>query len=214
VLTVVAGQSEGIQLPELVRAMHQPRSNVVRIVNTLALYGLIEKDRGSLGLTAAFHDWAQRGRYSVLRAKYRPVLEAVAARTGELVLLGLHEGNGIVHIDYIDSDHAVRVAPAPVTRHNLRVNAMGKLALSRRPDLAAKIADAALQSELKTIRKTGVAWNREGSVKGMIALSCPGFTNLPTEPMLAVAWPAYRFSETKGKQCIRAIRHACSGMGA
>jgi len=36
-------------------------------------------------------------------------------QTGELVLLGLHEGNGIVHIDYIESDHMVRVAPAPAT---------------------------------------------------------------------------------------------------
>mgnify|MGYP000473874940 CR=1 FL=1 len=51
-------------------------------------------------------------------------------QTGELVLLGLHEGNGIVHIDYIESDHMVRVAPAPGTRHNFKVNALGKLALN------------------------------------------------------------------------------------
>jgi len=121
------------------------------------------------------------------------------------VLLGLHEGNGIVHIDYIEGDHRIRIAPAPATRHTLRHNALGKLALSRRPDLAARIRDPRFQAELVEIRRTGVAWNREETVQGMIALACPGFTNSPTDAMLAIAWPVFRFSERKAREALRAI---------
>ncbi len=66
-LTVLAGQSNGIPLPELVRAMNQPRSNVVHTVNTLKQYGLIESRGHLLLLTPAFHDWARPGRHSAAR---------------------------------------------------------------------------------------------------------------------------------------------------
>jgi len=208
VLSLLAGRSEGMTFADLSQAMSQPRSNIVRIANTLTLYGLAVRRGRALTLTPAFYDWSRGRRHSALRAKYRPALEAIAAKTRELVLLGLPEGNGIIHIDYIEADHAVRVAPAPDTRHNLRVNALGKLALSRRPDLIARLRDRKLLAELADIRRDGVAWNREESVQGMIALAHPGVENIPTEPMIAVAWPAFRFSEAKGRAALAAIRAA------
>lgn len=203
-----------MSLPELVQALNQPRSNVVRIVNTLVAYGLVSRMERRVKLAPGFHGWTQRNRHAGLRERYRPILKELASCTGELVLLGLHERGGIIHIDYIEADHAVRVAPSPVTRHNLRVNALGKLALSRRPDLAAGAAFAGMAAELEEVRRTGVAWNREESVKGMIALACPGLSNTPVEPMIAVAWPAYRFTETKGRNAIQDIRRVCKKYAA
>ena len=208
-LTVLAARRDGLPLPELVQAMNQPRTNVVRLARTLELYGFIRQDARRWCTTPAFHAWAAAGdRHAAARARYRSVLRTVAERTGELVLLGLHEGNGIVHIDFVESDHRVRIAPAPATRHTLRHNALGKLALSRRPDLAAKIRDRQFQAELAEIRATGVAWNREETVRGMVALAHPGFTNDPTEPMLAVAWPAFLFSERKAREAVRVLRES------
>ena len=77
--------------------------------------------------------------------------------------------------------------------------------MSRRPDLATKIRDSRLQVELAEIRRTGVAWNREETVPGMIALAHVGFSTAPTEPMLAVAWPAFRFTNRKDSDALRAI---------
>ena len=130
----------------------------------------------------------------------------IAAGTGELVLVGLHEGNGVVHLDFVESDHRIRVAPAPTTRHNLRHNAMGKLALSRRPDLAAKFRDPAFQKELEVIRQEGVAWNREETVRGMIAMAMSGLSNAPTEPIIVVAWPTLRFSESAAAKARKVVR--------
>lgn len=206
-ITLVASHAGGLTLPEIVQALHEPRSNVLRLLKSLALYGLVRQEGRLWRVTEAFHSWAVPDRHQVLRQQYRPVLEAVATATGELVLLGLHEGNGIIHLDYIESDQAVRVAPSPQTRHNLRINALGKLALSRRPDLCDDL-NPPMAEELEEIRKSGVAWNRGESVSGMVALAHMGFTNLPTDAMIAVAWPSHRFTEKKAEAAIAEIRKA------
>ncbi|HEX2860709.1 MAG TPA: helix-turn-helix domain-containing protein [Lacunisphaera sp.] len=208
-LTILAGSSNGLPLPELAQALNQPRSNVVRLLGSLQGYGLVTREGRAWKVTPAFREWsAPPDRYAALRQRYRPIIEEIAAGTGELVLIGLHEGNGVVHLDYVESDHRIRVAPAPTTRHNLRHNAMGKLALSRRPDLAARFRDPALQKELEEIRQTGVAWNREETVQGMIAMAVPGLTNTPTEPIIVVAWPTLRFTEAAATKARKVIREA------
>ena len=209
-ITLIAGNRNGLTLPEIVQALHEPRSNVLRLLKSLVLYGLAEQEGRIWRVTEGFHSWAVPDRHQFLRKRYRPVLEAIARETGELVLLGLHEGNGIIHLDYIEADQSVHVAPAPQTRHNLRINALGKLALSRRPDLWDDL-DPALIAEFEEIRKSGVAWNRQESVSNMVAIAHKGFTNLPTEAMIAVAWPAERYSEQKAQLAIAEIKKAISG---
>lgn len=202
---VLSAHPEGLRVADLSLALNQPRSNVLRLLETLRAYGFASAEAKKWRLTPTFHEWARPGdRHSHLRGTYRPVLEAAAEETGELVLLGIHEGGGILILDYIESDEVVRVAP-PDTRHNLRHTAFGKLALSRRPDLW-DTQDAAWRKESARIRAEGVAWNREETVPGMIALAVPGFVNLPAEPMLAVAWPSFRFTEAKGKAALRSLR--------
>jgi DNA-binding IclR family transcriptional regulator len=208
-LTVLAGRRSGLPLPAIAQALNQPRTNVVRLLHSFQLYGFVRREGSLWCTTPASARWIQGiPRHEMARRRYRPVLEHVADATGELVLLGLHEGNGIVHIDYIERDRRIRIAPAPDTRHPLRHNALGKLALSRRPDLAARIRDSRLQRELAEIRRTGVAWNQEETVSGMVALACPGFENTTTEPMLAVAWPTVRYTARKGEAAVRAIADA------
>ena len=206
-LTLVSSRPEGVTLPEIVEALNEPRSNVLRLVESLSLYGLIRQQGRHWKVTEALQSWAVPDRHFRLQKLYRPVLESVARATGELVLLGIHEGNGIVHLDYIESDQTIRVAPAPHTRHNLRHNAIGKLALSRRPDLWEDL-EPSLAAELEKIRETGVAWNREESVQGMVAMARSGFTDLATDGMIAVAWPAFRFSEKNAETALAAIEKA------
>lgn len=205
VLTLVAGRSDGITVPEITAALDAPRSNVVRIVNTLIDYGLVQRDRRRLRAAAALHDLCAPDRHAGLRQRYRPVLERLAREVNELVLLGLQEGDAIVHIDYIESDHRVRVAPSPVTRHDLRRNAIGKIALARRPDLLEQISDTAFLDELARVRRTGFAWNREETTEGVIVMAAAGFVNVPAEPIIAIAWPVNRFTEAKAESAQRVI---------
>jgi len=47
-------------------------------------------------------------------------------------------------------------------------------------------------------------------VRGMIAMAVPGFTNAPTEPMIAIAWPTLRFSESVAAKARRVVRDILS----
>lgn len=209
-LTIIGASATPLTTADLALAMNAPRSTLVRILNTLLEYGLIERENGRFRATQHFHQWTQSNRHNEFRKHYRKVLAQVAQQTGELVMLGVQDGAAVVHIDFIESDKAVRVAPAPHTRHTLRENALGKLVLARRPDLAGrwirKQPDFA--RELETIRETGVAWNREESVPGMIAMATYGFTRNATEPMISVAWPVHRFTETHAQSALANIRAA------
>lgn len=214
ILTVLAGRSDGATIAEVVEILGQPRSNVVRIVNTLVDYGLITRDTRKLVPTRSFYDLCTQDRYSHLRTKYRGVLRCLSDQLNELVLLGVHEGTGIIHIDFIESDHRVRVAPSPVTRHDLAHNAIGKVALARRPDLLAAENNQDLAREIAMVRRHGIAWNREETTEGVIVIACPGFTNATTEPILAVAWPTNRYTEEKAKAAQKLIRSALETMPA
>jgi DNA-binding IclR family transcriptional regulator len=195
-LTIMTAREEGISLPDLALALNQPRSNVVRIVHTLQHYGFVIHQGHRWTATSTFRAWsAPSDRHHRFRDRYRPILSALAAATGELVTLGLHEGNGIVHLDAIESTHRLCPVPVPQIRHSLRSNAFGKLALSRRHDLALKVSNPAFQQELDAVRRTGVAWSRAETARQVVAMAIPGFCNLPTEPMLAVTWPQARFTE-------------------
>ena len=193
---------------DLVSGIGLPRSTVVRILQTLQDYGLAEKQWAHYKLTTQFHAWSSPDRYTLLRARYRPILEAVSAEVKELVLAGLREGAAIIHIDYIEWDHAIRVAPTPHTRHPWHKHALGKLAMSLQPGVVERTRNRKLREELEEIQRTGVAWNREESEPGMIALATWGLRKSPTEPMIAVAWPKFRFSEKAAEKAIRAIREA------
>lgn len=209
-LTLLGGSTGGMAAQQLADAMNLPRSTVMRIINTLVEYGLVARRGRLYGATEAFGLWATQDRHAAFRHRYRRVLEEVAAAVGELVLLGVQDGAGVVHIDYIESDQAVRVAPAPATRHGLRRTAAGKLCLAMRPDLAERWIreDPAFAAELEEIRASGIAWNREESVPGMVALAGYGFSRAPTEPKIVVAWPVHRFSKSAGDQARQALRDA------
>lgn len=204
-MTLLAATEKGYPIAFLAQAMNQPRSNIVRILNSLSLYGVVQKKGQNFCIQSNFIDQLSTFRHEKLRRLYRPLLEAIYREVKETVLIGLHEGSGIIHLDYIQRDPRIKVAPAPFTRHNLQVNALGKLAISRRKDLWEQIKNPTLRKEIQMIQKTGIAWNRENSVQGMIALAHPGFTNQPFEPMIAIAWPKIRFTEKKAREAVKII---------
>lgn len=210
-ISFLAGHSEGIRLIDLVAGCELPRSTVIRILQTLQDYGLVDKpDSRHYRLSARFRVWANPDCYTLLRNRYRPLLQTISAELKELVLLGLREGAAIIHIDYLEWDHAIRVAPTPHTRHPWDKHALGKLAMSLQPGIVERTKDRKLRKEIMEIQRTGVAWNREESEPGMIALATWGFRQSPAEPMIAVAWPTFRFSEKAAENAIRTIRKVVS----
>lgn len=207
-ITLMTAHPEGLKTTALVEAIGLPRSSVLRMLGTLEAYGLVEKAGREARLTERFHLWAARDRYGMQKSRYRPVLEDVLAATGEVVLLGVPEGASVVHIDCLEGDNRIRVAPLRETRHPLECTAMGKLVLADRQDLKPTRVNAALKRDIEEARRTGIGWNREEENEGVIVVATHGFERGPTEPMIAVAWPKFRFTEAKAEAAVKAIRAA------
>jgi DNA-binding IclR family transcriptional regulator len=198
-LGILAGHPKGLKAHELASMMNLARTTVLRVLNTVVEYGFVMKQGRCYVVTRAFREWAMPQRHGWLKRRYRKLLESIAAQTGELVLLGTLEGTGVVHLDFVAADHAVRVAPAPWTHHNIRHNAIGKLILSQRKDLAEHWlqSEPEFDLELNEVRRSGIAWNREETVSGMVAMAVNGLWAVHSEPKIAVAWPLERFDEKR-----------------
>lgn len=204
VVSLLAAYPKGLRTIEITEKMGWPRSNVVRILQSLEDYGFVAYSNRKCALTELFYSWSQRDRYGRFRQQYRGLLTALSEKVRELVLLGVREGCGIVHIDCIEWDHAIRVAPAPLTVHGFLESAIGKLVLGRE----GRIEDwpEGREDEYQKIKREGIAWNREESVPGVIAVAAYGYSMGKGEPLLAVAWPTSRFTEEKGRDAIRWIK--------
>ncbi|MDP7061447.1 MAG: helix-turn-helix domain-containing protein [Planctomycetota bacterium] len=207
-ITSLVAHPKGLSYLQLSEQGKMPRTTVRRIVQTLVGYGLVVHEKGVVRLTEHFHSWAAPDWNSLMKRRYRPVLERIAEEVNELVLVGAMSGDSVEHIDFIEADHLVQVAPALTWRLDAKQTAMGKLCISRRRELMAAITDSDLRSELERIKRTGVSWNRGVSDPGAVSVALPGLSNKPTEPVIAVAWPIQRFTEEAAEKAIAAIQRA------
>jgi DNA-binding IclR family transcriptional regulator len=214
VLAVIAHRDQGADIRELMTALEIPRTSVLRIVETLIRYGLVERAESRFQATPRFNDWTTSRLHQTYRNRYRQVLDKLAQSTGELVMLGALEGNHLRHLDYAQAtEQVVRVDPLVSQHHALHTSAMGKLYLTQRPDLAE--ADAALKhrEELLQVRKQGIAWNRQESQAGIVAVAMWLEPPSPLAPTLSITWPQFRFTDAKAQAAIKQARSLLSSSG-
>lgn len=214
VLSAVALNPRGVTMAELRDALPLPRTSIIRILKSLEVYGLVERDGRVARVTDRFHAWTSPDPFAALRQRMRPRLERIAGEMRELVVLGVGEGNRLRHVDYVEWEHQIVVRPDLAQRYPLHRSAMGKLLLSQRPDLCARLSDnTQLMREIDTARKTGYAWNREETAAGIIAIAAWAEPPSPLSPMISVSWPIFRFTEQKAAQALRAITRKPSDRG-
>jgi DNA-binding IclR family transcriptional regulator len=206
VLAVIAHRDQGADIRELMVALEMPRTSVLRIVETLIRYGLVERNESRFQATARFNDWTTSRLHQTYRNRYRSVLERMAELTGELVMLGALEGNHLRHLDFAQAMQVVKVDPLISQHHALHTSAMGKLYLTQRPDLSEAEQAAKLKDELALARRSGMAWNRQESQAGVVAVAVWLEHPSPLAPTLSITWPHFRFTEAKAQNAIRQVR--------
>jgi len=196
-LNLLSSRSEGAVIGEIVLEMNLPRSSLIRILDSLIHYGLVERDaERRYRVTSKFRDWRKEDRDEQLVAQYQPLLRQIADEVGEMAVLGRLQGRRIRHLHYEEPACRVRVVPPLGRSFPIEKMAMGKLALSQRPDLIPDDCSAQLLREIEAAGKDGFAWNRSESEEGIIAWGTWLENASPLAPMIAVTWPAFRFSQT------------------
>ncbi len=207
VLFHLHGESEPVGVTAIGRALGLPKSNVHRLLASLARRGLVERDeRGryrpgmglvSLGLGAIEREPA------VLAA--RPVLEAEAAALGEtFFLVGARAGELRV-LDKAEGTGFLRAAPRVGSSVPVHATAVGKLFLAfgdgsiTLPDAGLEAYTehtttdpAQLRSEIDRVRGLRYAENREEWIAGLAVVAAPVLVRGRLQAAVAVAAPAAR----------------------
>jgi DNA-binding IclR family transcriptional regulator len=208
ILGLIARHPDGLTIREMGELLPMPRTSILRVLVTLEHYGLLERDERLFRPSSQFRSWSSSDPDLLLREKHHAALEIVSAATGELAILGVLDGGKLRHVDYVEGKQVIRIDPRLAAAHALETAAMGKLFLSQRPDLAARIRETRLRSEIAEAGRTGVAWNREESASGVIAVAAWTGKPSPATPVVSVSWPVFRFTETKAAEAVKVIRRA------
>jgi len=186
----VEGAEDGLGITELARRTGLSASTGHRLARALIDEGLLVQlpgaERYQLGpaLIALGRKAEQRLGYE----KALPLLEDLAAVSGESVNLGVRAGNDVRVVLRVNSRHPLRFDQAPGSRVPLHVSAMGKCLLAHGGDLDRQLARlgelteatahtitdrARLRAELEDVRRRGWALNDEERNVGVRAIAAP-----------------------------------------
>jgi IclR family KDG regulon transcriptional repressor len=170
VLLRAVGDDAPATSSELARRTGLNRTVVHRLLTTLAARGFVRRDGDRYSLGTALVELGGRVQ-SRLRERARPVLETLAARFGETVVLTVPDGRDAVAIDQVlGGDHLVRVHYAPGFRHPLTKAAHGRAILAY-ADLP--VRDRELQAVLREVRARGWAYSHDELQMGASGLAAP-----------------------------------------
>ena len=195
-LGLLNARTSGIGIAGIVEEMGLPRSSLLRMLDSLAHYGFVERDEARVyRVTSKFRDWRLEDGDERLKTRHRSLMRRIADEVGEMAVLGRLQGRRILHVSHEEPDCRVRVIPPEGRTFAIDRMAMGKLILSQRPDLVPNDCSEGLLAEITKAGKEGFAWNRGESEEGIIAWGTWLGEPSPLTPMLAVTWPDFRFSE-------------------
>lgn len=195
-LGLLNARTSGIGIAGIVEEMGLPRSSLLRMLDSLAHYGFVERDEARVyRVTSKFRDWRLEDGDERLKTRHRSLMRRIADEVGEMAVLGRLQGRRILHVSHEEPDCRVRVIPPEGRTFAIDRMAMGKLILSQRPDLVPNDCSEGLLAEITKAGKEGFAWNRGESEEGIIAWGIWLGEPSPLTPMLAVTWPDFRFSE-------------------
>lgn len=187
ILRALQKSSGGLTLGEIARIVGLPRSTVQRIVDALDRENFVIAPSSASGvrLGPGLIALAEATRFPILELA-RPTLEALAEVTGETVDLSVADSTKMVFVDQIPGIHRLAAVSAVGVSFPLHCSANGKAVLaSLTPGELEKIRKRMrltrytvntitswrnLEHELETVRRTGIAHDREEQTLGIRAV--------------------------------------------
>lgn len=218
IMRCLESEPAGLSLGAIAKRIELPRSTVQRIVDALALEGLLEiRGAGGVRLGPALMRLASYSHIDITRTA-RPFLESLSQKTGETAILVNASGSDLVILHSVISLQALRVTPVTSNFLSVYGTAGGKMLLSRMSEQAiremlgdelVKLTDktpsmAQLLLELEQIRQEGFAYDRDEHTPGVGAIAI-GLQTVQGNYAIDLAGPTWRIdSQEDGiKQALR-----------
>jgi DNA-binding IclR family transcriptional regulator len=209
-----------LTIGELARRSHLPRSTAHRLVVNLLRLGFLARgphsERYRLGLLLAELGTIALGRMG-LREKARPIMERLAAETGEVVCLAVLERNRSVYVAVVEGHHGLRLRATVGSVAPLHASATGMVLLASMPEAEVRAIAAEtglpklttitltqigpLLERLAEIRGRGYSIDVGESEEGLTGLAAP--VRSPggaVEAALVIAGPGARVLADEGRR--------------
>jgi DNA-binding IclR family transcriptional regulator len=224
-LRALEHRPDGLSLGELAKAVGLPRSTVQRIVDALDNEGFVIAASASSGvrLGPALLALAASTRFHIAEAA-RQTLEELAKECGETVDLSLVDQDKVVFIDQVSGTHRLTAVSAVGLSFSLHSSANGKAVLAAMSDdeigkLKRRIRLTAvtpntitswdrLEQEIETIRKAGLAYDREENSPGISAVAAAIRSPSGELAAISIPTPTQRFNETERDLSEALLRHS------
>lgn len=136
---------------------------------------------------------------SALRIRLRPVIEALAARTGETAYLGVPSGDEVLYLDVVESFEAPRAVSLARSREPLEGSAIGLVFLAFMPGLRKRVLSARtgalgpdIEAEIEKVAARGYSLDVETYVVGLNCVAVPWRENGEVRASIGLSGPAHR----------------------
>jgi DNA-binding IclR family transcriptional regulator len=210
ILRALDGSPDGLSLSQLAHRAGLPRSTAHRLTTALAAEGLV----AAASPTARVRLGPELTRLAIgarreIRQELRPYMEQLFERLNETVDMAIVDGDHLLFVDQIAAPHRLRAVSAVGARFPLHCTANGKALLAALPrDAVLEMLPSRLQrftehtitrrsellSELKSVRETGVAFDRQEHTEGICAGGIAIVDAFGALAALSVPMPVQRFA--------------------
>ena len=200
------------------RALGIPKSSAHRMLQSLSVRGLVERDtrghyRPGFGLLVLGLGVQDR---EPIVAAARPLLESGARELGETLFLVVARGGELIVLDKVEGTGFLRAAPQVGSSVPVHATAVGKLylafdpgALAPQGDASARVResytpqtlteDADLADAVARARECGWASNRDEWIPGLSVIAAPVEAGGRLQGSVALAAPSARWEELGGE---------------
>lgn len=227
-------EADGATLSDLARRQGLAPSTTHRLLSALAARRLAEVDPATQAWSVgpvAFRLGAAFLRRGGLIERARPILDGLAAASGETAMLVMADGDAAMVVAEAPSSASLRVVLPPGTRLPYHATAAGKALIAHLPlaQVRALLGRDALPAlttrtltdqgevtaDLATLRHGGYLSERGEAAEGQNAVAAPAFGGMG-DPVaaLAVAGPAHRLDDRAIDQMGPQVAAAARALGA
>jgi DNA-binding IclR family transcriptional regulator len=222
----------GLTVLEISRALHVPRTTVLRIVTSLAREGLVEAENGAFSLGPTLIYLGIRAMDGIdLTGLAKPLLKRLAHETGETAHLAMLADDKSILLEVCQSPLPIRAGAQPGTRAALHCSATGKVFLTwnladaleaffARAQPTARTARTIttperMAKELALIRKRGYAVDEEEFFDGIRCLAVP-VLNSHGHVRLALGITGVTARLTRGRipECVEKLKTAAAELSS
>jgi IclR family KDG regulon transcriptional repressor len=204
ILGLMAKEGHPFGFNEIVKKLGLNKSTVFNILHTLTDLHVLEKGPDGLfrlGTQLFVLGNAAAGGGALIQAVH-PYLEAVNRKLKLSVFLGILSNQEVIIVDKADQAYRIKISAKIGSRMPVFAGVAGKALLSQLPETdmdkilqentlpqytPGTIVDkTAFKKEILSVKKTGIAYDREEYIEGLMAVGVP----LPTrnEELQAVLW--------------------------